>query len=101
MVAGASRPLRQAVPKRAEVSCFPIESGPETVADGVAEVWFDDMATLRRATASVVKEAQHSVAHTSDRIRLSSWRSIASVNVYEVFAVLMDERAAASLIHSR
>ena len=49
-----------------------VESGPETVVDGVAEVWFDDMATLRRVTASeVVKEAQqHSVAHTSDRLRL-------------------------------
>jgi len=49
-----------------------VESGPETVVDGLAEVWFDDMATLRRITASeVVKAAQqHSVAHTSDRIRL-------------------------------
>ena len=49
-----------------------VESGPETVVDGLAEVWFDDMATLRRVTASeVVKEAQrHSVAHSSDRIRL-------------------------------
>ena len=49
-----------------------VESGPETVVDGLAEVWFDDMATLRRVTASeVVKEAQrHSVAHTSERIRL-------------------------------
>ena len=49
-----------------------VESGPETVVDGLAEVWFDDMATLRRVTASdVVKEAQqHSVAHTRDRIRL-------------------------------
>jgi uncharacterized protein (TIGR02118 family) len=49
-----------------------VESGPETVVDGLAEVWFDDMAMLRRVTASeVVKEAQqHSVAHTSDRIRL-------------------------------
>jgi uncharacterized protein (TIGR02118 family) len=49
-----------------------VESGPETIVDGLAEVWLDDMATLRRVTASeVVKEAQrHSVAHTSDRIRL-------------------------------
>jgi uncharacterized protein (TIGR02118 family) len=49
-----------------------VESGPETVVDGVAEVWFDDIATLRHVLASeVVKEAQqHSVAHTSDRIRL-------------------------------
>jgi uncharacterized protein (TIGR02118 family) len=49
-----------------------VESGPETVVDGLAEVWFDDMATLRHVTASeVVKVAQqHSVAHTSDRIRL-------------------------------
>jgi uncharacterized protein (TIGR02118 family) len=49
-----------------------VESGPETVVDGLAEVWFDDMATLKRVVASeVVKEAQqHSVAHTSDRIRL-------------------------------
>src|SRR5262249_35435793 len=49
-----------------------VESGPETIVDGLAEVWFDDMATLRRVTASeVVKEAQqHSVAHTSDPIRL-------------------------------
>ena len=49
-----------------------VESGPETIVDGLAEVWFDDMATLRRVTASaVVKEAQqHSVAHTTDRIRL-------------------------------
>ena len=49
-----------------------VESGPETIVDGLAEVWFDDMATLRRVTASqVVKEAQqHSVAHTSDRVRL-------------------------------
>jgi uncharacterized protein (TIGR02118 family) len=49
-----------------------VESGPETVVDGLAEVWFDDLATLRHVTASmVVKEAQqHSVAHTSDRIRL-------------------------------
>jgi uncharacterized protein (TIGR02118 family) len=49
-----------------------VESGPETVVDGLAEVWFDDMATLKHVTASeVVKEAQrHSVAHTSDRIRL-------------------------------
>jgi uncharacterized protein (TIGR02118 family) len=49
-----------------------VEVGPETVVDGLAEVWFADMATLRRVTASeVVREAQrHSVAHTSDRIRL-------------------------------
>ena len=49
-----------------------VESGPETVVDGVAEVWFDDLVTLRRVLASeVVKEAQqHSVAHTSDRLRL-------------------------------
>jgi uncharacterized protein (TIGR02118 family) len=49
-----------------------VDSGPESIVDGLAEVWFDDMATLRRVTASeVVKEAQqHSVAHTSDRIRL-------------------------------
>ena len=49
-----------------------VESGPETIVDGLAEVWFDDMATLRRVTASeVVKGAQqHSVAHASDRIRL-------------------------------
>lgn len=49
-----------------------VEAGPETVVDGIAEVWFDDMATLRHVTASaVVQEAQeHSVAHTSDRIRL-------------------------------
>ena len=49
-----------------------VDSGPETVVDGLAEVWFDDVATLRLVTASeVVKEAQqHSVAHTSDRIRL-------------------------------
>jgi uncharacterized protein (TIGR02118 family) len=49
-----------------------VESGPETIVDGLAEVWFDDIAVLRRVTASeVVKEAQqHSVAHTSDRIRL-------------------------------
>jgi uncharacterized protein (TIGR02118 family) len=49
-----------------------VGSGPETIVDGLAEVWFDDMAALRRVTASeVVKEAQrHSVAHTSDRIRL-------------------------------
>ena len=49
-----------------------VGSGPETVFDGLAEVWFDDLATLRRVTASeVVKKAQrHSVAHTSDRIRL-------------------------------
>jgi uncharacterized protein (TIGR02118 family) len=49
-----------------------VQFGPETVVDGLAEVWFDDMATLRRVTASeVVREAQqHSVAHTSDRIRL-------------------------------
>ena len=49
-----------------------VEAGPETVVDGLAEVWFDDLATLQRVTASdVVKEAQkHSVAHSSDRIRL-------------------------------
>lgn len=49
-----------------------VDSGPETLVDGIAEVWFDDMATLRRVTSSdVVKEAQkHSVAHTSDRVRL-------------------------------
>jgi hypothetical protein len=49
-----------------------VESGPETVADGIAEIWFDDMDTLRRVTSSeVVKEAQkHSVARTRDRIRL-------------------------------
>lgn len=49
-----------------------VEAGPETIVDGIAEVWFDDLATLRRVTASkVVQEAQrHSVAHTSDRIRL-------------------------------
>jgi uncharacterized protein (TIGR02118 family) len=48
------------------------ETGLETVADGLAEVWCDDVATLQRVTASeVVWEAQrHSVAHTSDRIRL-------------------------------
>ncbi len=50
-----------------------VESGPETIVDGLAEVWFDDMATWQRVTASeVVQEAQqHSVAHTSNRIRLS------------------------------
>ncbi len=49
-----------------------VESGPETIVDGLAEVWFDDLATLQRVTSSeVVKEAQrHSVAHSSDRIRL-------------------------------
>jgi uncharacterized protein (TIGR02118 family) len=49
-----------------------VESGPETIVDGLAEVWFDDLATLQRVTAGeVVKEAQrHSVAHSSDRIRL-------------------------------
>src|SRR5262245_22056967 len=49
-----------------------VEFGPETIVDGLAEVWFDDMDTLRRVTASeVVKEAQrHSVAHTSNRLRL-------------------------------
>jgi uncharacterized protein (TIGR02118 family) len=49
-----------------------VESGPETVADGLAEVWFDDMETLRRVTSSaVVKEAQkHSTAHTRERLRL-------------------------------
>lgn len=49
-----------------------VETGPESMVDGLAEVWFDDLATLQRVTASeVVKEAQrHSVAHTSDRIRL-------------------------------
>ena len=49
-----------------------VESGPETIVDGLAEVWFDDMATLKRVAASdLVKEAQqHSVAHTSDRNRL-------------------------------
>ena len=49
-----------------------VESGPETVVDGLAEVWFDDMDTLRRVTSiQVVQEAQkHSVAHTRDRIRL-------------------------------
>ena len=49
-----------------------VETGPETIVDGLAEVWFDDLATLRRVTASaVVQEAQrHSVAHSSDRIRL-------------------------------
>jgi uncharacterized protein (TIGR02118 family) len=49
-----------------------VESGSETIVDGLAEVWFGDMATLRRVTASeVVKVAQqHSVAHTSERIRL-------------------------------
>ena len=49
-----------------------VESGPETIVDGLAEAWFDDMAMLRRVTASdVVKEAQrHSVAHISNRIRL-------------------------------
>jgi hypothetical protein len=48
-----------------------VESCPETVVDGRAEVWFDDMATLQHVRASeVVKEAQrHSVAHTSQRIR--------------------------------
>jgi hypothetical protein len=36
-----------------------VESGPETAVDGIAEVWFDDMETLRYATSSeVVKEAQ-------------------------------------------
>jgi uncharacterized protein (TIGR02118 family) len=49
-----------------------VESGPETVVDGLAEVWFDDMDILQRVTSSeVVKEAQkHSVAHTCERIRL-------------------------------
>jgi uncharacterized protein (TIGR02118 family) len=49
-----------------------VESGPETIVDGLAEIWFDYMATLRCVTTSeVVKEAQrHSVAHTTDRIRL-------------------------------
>src|SRR5262245_6101514 len=49
-----------------------VEAGPETIVDGLAEVWFNDMEALKRVTVSeVVKEAQrHSVAHTSDRIRL-------------------------------
>jgi uncharacterized protein (TIGR02118 family) len=49
-----------------------VESGPETIIDGLAEVWFDDLPTLQRVTSSdVVKEAQrHSAAHSSDRIRL-------------------------------
>lgn len=49
-----------------------VDAGPETIVDGLAEVWFDSLDTLRRMTASaVVQEAQkHSVAHTSDRIRL-------------------------------
>jgi uncharacterized protein (TIGR02118 family) len=50
-----------------------VERGPEAVVDGLAEVWFDDIATLKQVTASeVVREAQqHSVAHSSDRIRLA------------------------------
>jgi uncharacterized protein (TIGR02118 family) len=49
-----------------------VEAGPESIVDGLAEVWFDDLPTLQRVTASdVVKEAQkHSVAHSSDRVRL-------------------------------
>lgn len=49
-----------------------VEEGPEAVVDGIAEVWFDDLETLARVTSSdVVKEAQqHSVAHTSTRVRL-------------------------------
>ena len=49
-----------------------VKGRPETVVDGLAEVWFDNLATLQRVTSSeVVKEAQrHSVAHSSDRIRL-------------------------------
>jgi len=49
-----------------------VESGPESIVDGIAEVWFDDFESLLRVTSSpVVKEAQkHSVAHTSDRVRL-------------------------------
>jgi uncharacterized protein (TIGR02118 family) len=49
-----------------------VESGPETVVDGIAEVWFDNTDTLRRVTSSqVVQETQkHSVAQTRDRIRL-------------------------------
>lgn len=49
-----------------------VDAGPETIVDGIAEVWFDDLETLLRVTSSdVVKEAQkHSVAHTSDRVRL-------------------------------
>ena len=34
-----------------------VESGPETIVDGLAEVWFDDMAMLRRVTASDVVAA--------------------------------------------
>jgi hypothetical protein len=29
-----------------------VESGPETIVEGIAEVWFDDMDTLRRVTSS-------------------------------------------------
>jgi uncharacterized protein (TIGR02118 family) len=46
--------------------------GPETEVDGLAEAWFDDLETMQAVTAGpIVEEAQkHSVAHTSDRIRL-------------------------------
>ncbi len=65
-------PYVQQFPEMRQYRVSLVETGPETVADGLAEVWFDDLATLQRVTASeVVREAQrHSVAHTSDRIRL-------------------------------
>jgi uncharacterized protein (TIGR02118 family) len=77
-----------------------VESGPETVVDGLAEVWFDDIVTLRRVTASeVVKEAQQHSLPTPVTESASPWRSITSVSFQEVFAIFMDKRAAASQVH--
>src|SRR5919109_1216872 len=69
---GQHRALAEQLPGLRQYIISLAASGPETIVDGLAEVWFDDMATLRRVTASdVVKAAQqHSVAHTRDRIRL-------------------------------
>jgi len=51
-VAGAPRALRQKFPEVQKYRVSLVDAGPETVADGIAEVWFDDMATLRRVTSS-------------------------------------------------
>jgi uncharacterized protein (TIGR02118 family) len=65
-------PYVQRFPEVRQYRVSLVDSGPETLVDGLAEVWFADLPTLRRVTASeVVQEAQrHSVAHTRDRIRL-------------------------------
>jgi hypothetical protein len=65
-------PLVVAFPKLRRYQVDLVENGPEGFADGIAEVSFADLATLKRSTSSrQVKDAQEdSRLHTEARYRM-------------------------------